>query len=260
MLTRELQKLGIPDYEARILAVLYEQSPLGASPIAKKLALSRSSVYTAIAGLTAKGLVSTTYKNEVKQFVPASPDTLARLVADERKQLEEKEQIVEDLRQHVAASRRSDLHVPQVMLFEGVEGLQRIYLAMLRDARPQAELRVLRSEFLWESTWSFAWTEEWRARIRRWKQEKDVRTKLLVNPSTLERGKADYYRTRLQFAFRYLPPAHAIDRFAFYVIGDTAAIMSFETGNLIGIKIVNAHLATNFIQVFDGLWDLSAAQ
>ena len=259
-MTRELQKLGLPEYEAKILATLYEQSPVGASFIARQLGLSRSSVYTALAGLTAKGLVATTYKNEVKQFVPASPDTLARLVADERKQLEAKERLIEDLKQHLAATKGGDLHVPQVMLFEGVGGLQRIYLAMLRDARPQAELLVLRSEFLWEPVWSFAWTEEWRSRIRRWKQEKDIRTKLLVNPSTIEKEKAEYYRTRFQLAFRYLPPAHAMDRFALYIIGDTAAIMSFETGNLIGIKVVNVHLAENLAKLFDGLWNISVPQ
>jgi len=255
-----LRLLGLPDDEARILGVLYEQSPVGASFIAKKLDLSRSTVYTAIASLIGKGLVSTTYKNEVKQFVPAGPETLERMVRQERKRLEEKERLVEDLKGHLAAVRRTDAHVPQVMLFEGIEGLQRIYLAMLRDARPQAELLVLRSEFLWEPVWSFAWADEWRARIRRWKREKDIRTRLLVNPSALERSKAEFYRTRYQFAFRYLPEAHAADRFAFYVIGDTAAIMSFETGSIIGLKIVNAHLAENFTRMFDGLWSISAPQ
>lgn len=256
----QLRLLGLPDDEARILGVLYEQSPVGASFIAKKLDLSRSTVYTAIASLTAKGLLATTYKNEVKQFVPAGPETLERMVRNERKRLEEKERLVADLKGHLAAARQPDAHVPQVMLFEGVEGLQRIYLAMLRDARPQAELLVLRSEFLWEPVWAFAWTEEWRARIRRWKQEKDIRTRLLVNPSTIEQEKMEYYRTRFQLAFRYLPPAHAMDRFALYIIGDTAAIMSFETGNLIGIKIVNVHLAENLMKLFDGLWNISAPQ
>lgn len=260
MLARELQRLGLPDDEARILGVLYEQSPVGASFIARKLERSRSTIYTAIASLTAKGLVSTTYKNEVKQFVPAGPETLARLVAAERKQLEEKEKLIEDLRHHLATVQRADVHVPQVMLFEGVEGLQRIYLAMLRDARPQAELLVLRSEFIWDTMWSFAWTDEWRSRIRRWKQEKDIRTRLLVNPSAIEKQKLEYYRTRFQLTFRYLPATRAMDRFALYVIGDTAAVMSFETGNLIGLKIVNAHLAENFVKLFDGLWNLSAPQ
>jgi hypothetical protein len=143
------------------------------------------------------------------------------------------------------------------MLFEGVEGLKRIYLAMLRDAREDTTMAVLRDEFIWRKEWAFSWEAEWQERVRRWKTEKRVQTKLLVNPSALERQKATFYRTREGLEFRYLPPAHAIDRFALYIIGDTAAIMSFETGSIIGIKIVNAHLAEQFMKVFVGLWTLA---
>ena len=47
---------------------------------------------------------------------------------------------------------------------------------------------------------------------------------------------------------------------ALYIIGDTAAIISFETGNLIGIKIVNVHLAENLAKLFDGLWNISKSE
>lgn len=252
-----LRLLGFPDDEARILGVLYEQSPVGASFIARKLDLSRSTVYTAIASLTAKGLVSTTYRNEVRQFVPAGPETLERMVRQERKRLEEKEKLVADLKGHLAAVQRPEVHVPQVMFFEGVEGLKRIYLSMLRDAREGDTMVALRDEFLWRDEWAFSWEAEWQERVKRYKTEKRIRTKLLVNPSKLELGKVSFYRTREGLEFRYLPKAHAVDRFALYIIGDTAAVMSFETGNLIGIKITNAHLAENFTRLFDGLWDSS---
>lgn len=255
-----LRLLGLPDDEARILGVLYEQSPVGASFIARKLERSRSTVYTAIASLTAKGLVSTTYRNEVKQFVPAGPETLERMVRQERKRLEEKEKLVADLKGHLAAVQHPEVHVPQVMLFEGVEGLKRIYLSMLRDAREGATMIVLRDEFIWHDEWVFSWEAEWQERVRRWKTEKRIRTKLLVNPSKLELGKASFYRTREGLEFWYLPKAHAMDRFALYIVGDTVAIMSFETGNLIGIKITNAHLAENFTRLFEGLWNLSSPQ
>jgi sugar-specific transcriptional regulator TrmB len=254
---RHLRLLGLPDDEARILGVLYEQSPVGASFIAKRLDLSRSTVYTAIASLTAKGLASTTYRNEVKQFVPAGPETLERMVQQERKRFEEKEKLVADLKGHLAAVQRPEVHVPQVMLFEGVEGLKRIYLSMLRDAREGDTMIVLRDEFIWRDEWAFSWEQEWQERVKRYKTEKRIRTKLLVNPSKLEREKASFYRTREGLEFRCLPKAHAVDRFALYVVGDVAAIMSFETGNLIGIKITNAHLAANFVTMFDGLWSLS---
>lgn len=254
MISAQLREFGLPDYEARILAVLFARAPVGASAIAKQLGLSRSSVYTALAALTAKGLVSTTFRNEVKQFVPTGTEALAQRIAAERRELDARERIVADLRAHVATLERFDLHVPQVAFFEGVEGLKRIYLAMLREARPHATMLVLRDEFIWQDIWAFSWEEVWQERVRRWKAEKAITTKLLVNPSVLERRKGAFYRSRQGLAFRYLRPAHAVDRFALYVIGDTAALLSFETGNLIGIKIVNAHLARNMAAMFEALW------
>ncbi|MBI4433182.1 BlaI/MecI/CopY family transcriptional regulator [Candidatus Uhrbacteria bacterium] len=254
MIEQQLQSLGLSEQEANILAMLYMHAPVGASFVAKKLGCSRSSVYTVLAALTAKGLVSTTFRNDVKQFVATGPEALEQLVRTERRQLEMKERLLGDMAQHLAATQRGDLHVPQVMFFEGVEGLKRIYLSMLRDARPGAIMYVLRDEFIWDAVWSFSWEEEWQDRVRRWKEEKDVHTKLLVNPSAFERGKAPFYRTREGLACRYLPKASAVTKFALYILGDTTAILSFETGNLIGIKMVNAHLAENFVRMFEGLW------
>ncbi|MBI4142243.1 helix-turn-helix domain-containing protein [Candidatus Uhrbacteria bacterium] len=257
---RDLQSLGLGSHEAKVYGVLLEHSPAGASLIAKRAGISRSSVYTTLGILASKGLVATTYKNEVKQFTATGADAFERLLARERDGAAARLQSFAKLRQHLDLTTRGDHHIPKVMLFEGVEGLQRIYLAMLREAHPKAELLVLRSEFLWEPVWAFSWTDDWRSRIRRWKREKDIRTRLLVNPSPLEQSKADFYRTRYQFAFRYLPESHAVDRFALYVIGDTVAIMSFETGSIIGIQIVNAHIAANVTKLFDGLWNISAPQ
>ncbi|MBI2482957.1 MarR family transcriptional regulator [Candidatus Uhrbacteria bacterium] len=254
MIEQQLQSFGLSEQGAKILAILYEHAPVGASFIAKKLGLSRSSVYTVLAALTAKGLVSTTFRNDVKQFVATGPEALEQYIRAERRELERKERVIGDLVQHLAATRREDLHVPQVMFFEGVEGLKRIYLSMLRDARPGAIMYVLRDEFIWEEVWSFSWEEEWQDRVRRWKTEKDVRTRMLVNPSSVERSKAPFYATRDGLEFRYLREGSAVEKFALYILGDTTAILSFEAGNLIGIKMVNAHLAENFVRMFEGLW------
>jgi predicted transcriptional regulator len=61
----QLQKFGLGDHEARVYSVLLETSPANATLIAKKCALSRSSVYTTLTSLIAKGLVGTT-SNELE--------------------------------------------------------------------------------------------------------------------------------------------------------------------------------------------------
>lgn len=254
MLAPLLEKLDLSSYEARILAALFEHSPSGASFIAKKCGLSRSTVYTALNALMARGFVSTTHKNEVKQFVATGTDAMTESLRLARRELEGKERVLEDLMTHVRALHKGDLHIPHVMFFEGVEGLKRIYLSMLREARDASTMYVLRDEFIWQEIWAFSWEDEWQDRVRRWKSEKQLLTKLLVNPSPLEIKKAAFYKKREGLEFRYLPKTKTMVAFALYILGDTVAVMSMEQGNLIGIKIVNAHLARNFEKIFEILW------
>lgn len=254
MLASLLEKLDLSSYESKILAALFEHSPSGASFIAKKCGFSRSTVYTALNALIARGFVSTTHKNEVKQFVATGAEALAESLRGARRELEGKERVLEDLMTHVRALHKDDLHIPHVMFFEGVEGLKRIYLSMIREARNAATFYILRDEFIWQDVWTFSWEKEWQDRVRRWKSEKQLATKLLVNPSPLEIKKAAFYKKREGLEFRYLPKTQMVRAFALYILGDTVAIMSMEQSNLIGIKIVNAHLAHNFEKVFEILW------
>ena len=62
-LIAQLRAFGLGDHESRVYFALLETSPANATLIAKKCKLSRSSVYTTLNILIAKGLVSTTYKN-----------------------------------------------------------------------------------------------------------------------------------------------------------------------------------------------------
>lgn len=257
MIANELKQLGLGAHEAKVYGALLEHSPAGASHIAKVCGLSRSSVYTTLAALTTKGLVATTYKNEVKQFVSTGPEALERLLVCERDAASVRLQAFATIREHLDLLQRTDEHVPRVMFFEGQEGLRRIYLGMLRDASPNTTMRILRDEFIWEPEWTFVFDAEWHDRVRRWHTEKNVQRKILVNPSKLEQSKASYYTSRKGLDVRFLPTAHAVRAFAMYHIGDTTAFLSLEHRNLIGIKIVNAHLAKNFERIFDALWDQS---
>ena len=128
-----------------------------------------------------------------------------------------------------------------------------IYLAMLREAPMGASMCILRDEFIWQPEWSFIFGDEWRARVRRFKAEKRVSTRLLINPSPQERKQAAWYRARPQLERRYLK--RPVTAFGLYLVGDTAAVLSIEHHNLLGVRIADRHLTANFRLLFEGLWD-----
>ncbi len=256
-LAAQIETLGLGKNESAVYAALAVRSPMNATMIARHCARSRSTVYTSLASLISKGLVATTYKNNVKQFIAQDPDALERHVKKDLDEAEKRMRTVTSLKQALASFGRSDNAVPHTVFFEGQEGLKRIYLSMMRNAKARTTRYLLRDEFVWRPEWEFVFTGEWHERIDRWKREKKMKTKLLVNPSPLERSKSRYYEVQKDHEHRFLPSEAAVQSYALYIIDDSIAILSIEKNNLVGVHIVNAHMAGNFRKIFDGLWKTS---
>lgn len=254
ILYSRLRQLEFNDYEARIYEVLLLNSPASATLIAKKCNLSRSSVYTTLSSLISKGLVSTTLKNNVKQFIAEDTSSIENILKQEEKKLKTKLEAMNSLANLLEQTRVDDLQIPGIKFFEGQDGLKRIYLSMLRDAPENSTLYLMRDEFIWQSEWHFVFEPEWHARVKRLRIEKNITTKLLVNDSPEERAHHNYYRSREGLAFRTLPHEKSLDRYALYILGDTVSILSMETNNLIGIQITNRHIAKNFENLFALSW------
>lgn len=258
-LLSKLKQLGLGDYESLIYCTLLENSPANATLIAKKCNLSRSSVYTTLSSLIAKGLVSTTYKNEVKQFIAEDDTALEQLLKKEKENLNEKFKTLDLLREGFTFLKKANINIPQIIFFEGQEGLKKIYLSMMRQAKQNDTLYLLRDEFVWQKEWEFIFTSDWHEKIKRIKKEKNISTKLLINNSSREKEKKKLYTSKKGLQCKFLAPKNSIDQFAVYILGDTVSILSLEKNNLVGIKIVNEHLTKNFKNIFEVLWTSARA-
>jgi len=254
IIKKQLIDIGLNENEAATYLILSRHSPASASFIAKKINHSRSTVYTSLERLITKGLVTTTYKNEVKQFAAEPPSAIGDLLTREKKRLDERFEIFKGLTDSIKLIHRGDVHIPNISFFEGQDNLQKVYIGMLRDAAKNSTMLVIRDEFKWEKEWSFLLTEEWKGRIRRLREEKNISTKLLINNSKVERDQAAYYKKRKGLEFRYLPKGTAFKKFVIYILGDTVSILSLEKNYPVGIKIVNRHMADNFQEMFLAMW------
>lgn len=112
---------------------------------------------------------------------------------------------------------------------------------------------------MWQPDWSFVFEPEWHERVKRLRSEKNIRTRLLVNDSLEEHEHLALYQAKQDTETRFLPKNQAISQFALYIMNDTANILSFEKNNLVGIQIVNQHLAKNFLQIGHSLWEQAAS-
>lgn len=253
----ELKKIGLGDYESLIYAVLLRNSPTTASILARKCNLARSSVYTTLNSLIAKGLVATSYKNETKQFIAQDLSVLEQYLKKEKDQITQKFQIFESLKINLQSLTNQSFNLPQIIFFEGQEGLKKIYLSMLIDAPKNSTLYLLRNEFIWEKSWEFTFDDDWQEKTKYHKINKNISTKVLINDSEIEHQNLKVYQSRKNLEFKYLSKKDSVKDFAMYIIGDIVSILSMENNNLIGIKITNQNLADNFKNIFNSIWSKS---
>lgn len=254
LIEKQMVTLGFSEQEAQVYVQLLCFSPAQAALIAKKTGIPRSSVYLAMNDLSAKGLVSVTYKNGVRQFIAEDPRVLQELLQQEEQQLKTKMDAARGVVESLRVLHKSDIHVPNIVFFEGQESLKKIYLGMLREARENSTMFIIRDEFVWDPAWEFIFQEEWNDLVKRLRVEKNIATRLVINDSKEERKHAAYYKTRKAFSLKHLPKNHSIHDFAIYILNDITSILSMEKNNVVGIKITNEHITQNFRELFESLW------
>lgn len=254
LILEKLTDLGFSTQEANVYLALVTQSPSGAARIAKQLALSRSTVYTIIDRLMAKGLLVTSYQNNVKQFAAAPTSALDALLRREALDAKKRLESFSTLSPLLAAITNQSGETPKITHIEGKDSLRKIYLDMLRAAPKGALLRVIRDDFKWNDDWEFVRTEEWEKRTGTLRKEKNIDAHVLLNESPQEKKHVTHYKNRAGSTFRFLPKAHQVKHFVMYILGETVSIVSMDSRDFVGIRITNKWIAENFTQLFDALW------
>ncbi|MEZ4104455.1 MAG: helix-turn-helix domain-containing protein [Candidatus Paceibacterota bacterium] len=126
-----LQNLGISPEENKLYINMLSSGSVTAGDLAKQTGLPRPSVYTMLARLITKGLVTESRKDGKKFFVPIHPDKIVNLFEEKKKELElsenEFKKSLTDIR-----SLLSDYYVsPKLEVFDTKESLERVLKDML---------------------------------------------------------------------------------------------------------------------------------
>lgn len=118
---------GLRDVEVTIYEELFAGGMLTASDLAKRVGVSRTSIYDLSERLIEAGLVTEALQGGVKRFAVQPPNKVQLLITEKRKELEEAKQVVDDLQKAYEQKRVSVK--PRLQLFEGRAELQQ----MMRD-------------------------------------------------------------------------------------------------------------------------------
>lgn len=251
MIQQELQQFGFSKGEAMVYSLLLQNSPSGATFIAKKCNLSRSSVYTLLDALMRKGLADVTYKNEIKQFIAHGKDALEVILEKEQQKVLQKQKLFENLKKNIDILQKNNLSMPEASFFEGKTSSRRIYWSMLRTAPQNSKFYIIRDEFIWtQPDWEFLLEDRWTNA----KREKNIQTYVLSNKMKLEKKDKKFQQALSGLHARLLSKEDAVHNFALNILADTVMMWSMQGDHLIGVKIVDQHFANNYRTLFEALW------
>ncbi len=125
-LIQELKKLNLTEKEARVYLALLELGPSTPYKIAKKSHLKRPTAYVIAEELVEKGLIVQMTGEKQKLYIARSPESY---VEDVEARIKEAKKIVPEL----LALQRKKSDKPNILYFEGVEGLRQAYDYKLKD-------------------------------------------------------------------------------------------------------------------------------
>jgi hypothetical protein len=128
----QLSKLGFSDKEARVYLASLELGPSPVQAIAQKAGVKRATTYVMIEALRDRGLVSTFEKGKKTMFVAESPERLMHILDQEGETIINKKRLLEDLMPDLVAFLRAAGDRPNILFYEGIEGLKAIHEDILR--------------------------------------------------------------------------------------------------------------------------------
>lgn len=157
ILSKELQRIGLQEKEAKVYMAALEMGPETAQNIASKAEVKRATAYFVMEKLMKLGLFSSYHKGKRQFFVAESPKALLHYLEKEQREIEEKKQLVVNLLPALeSVASESEKNKPVVKFYVGKEGMEALdsYIYSRKDIdteewyylAPMDKIRNVRTE------------------------------------------------------------------------------------------------------------------
>jgi sugar-specific transcriptional regulator TrmB len=249
-----LLHIGFSKQEARVLEVLVISSPLSASFIARRSGMARSSVYTILAALVQKGVVSSSVHVHAARYSWVGILAFERRVEEQKKHLRDISESITALKSELDSLPCMRAIVPTVTYFEGYQGVKEMYMEVLHALPPASELMQLRSEFVWDEAWKFIFEKPWNVEVEKIKTKKKISSRLLVNSSLEEKKHKELYKNTHGLRVRLLPKINFFDGFALYITSTHVAMVSISPDGIVGTLMRSPHIASQYMSLYEHVW------
>ena len=122
-----LKKVGLTEQEARIYLTLLKLKESRTGQLCKEAKIASSNIYNLLDSLIKKGLASYKLQNNIKIFMPASPETLNELFLEKQKKLDDERIEIQQLINSLKRKEPVNEPYSNYKYFEGLIGIKSMW-------------------------------------------------------------------------------------------------------------------------------------
>src|SRR4030043_586771 len=239
MLSKELQKAGLTEKEAKVYLAALELGETTINRIAKKSGVKRSTVYLLMDSLKDKGLISAARKNKKSLFFAEDPRILERQIEDKRKA------ILNAMPELLSITNLIDKK-PDIRYFEGRQGIKEVYMDNLNY--PEQEICAWFSESFLEFDEKFFYEKYIPLRLK-----KKIFARVILPDNKITRGIKELDEKYLRKT-KLIPQEKFNLKIEISLYGSNKiGIMSYEEE--IGLIIQSQKIYDALKYIFEFMWD-----
>lgn len=242
-----LVKLGLSKDQAKIYEILVSSNVLPARLVSQKSLVGRELTYIVLKQLEDMGLVERLEQGKVILFRAKHPSNIKKFLEEKKTELLESERAYQDSITGLIGDFNISHHKPFIRFYEGVEGLQKTYGHILKNAR---EVRVIRSLFDYDNK---EIRESVTSQLKK-QSLKGIRSFVIsphlphMKPDILSHNIERKITRKVVSKEKFTMPAQVI------IYNDTVSITSMKN-EIITTIIENKDIAETFRNMFKYMWD-----
>jgi len=236
-----LSQIGLSETESLIYLAALELGESLPKHLAEKANIKRPTLYKLLPELFSKGLLTQTIKGKRRYIIAEDPKLFLAKKESELKLLEEK---IPELQLLLSTAKIK----PQIIFYEGIEGLKKIYIDNLREKKPILEFLGL--ENIHPEVDIYVKNYYIPQRIN-----KKIPIKIIIS------GETDTKQFKLKTAPYALREVKTISKQKFpipmdcYIYGDNISFLLFRSDSEpIGVIIRSKEIATTMRSLFELIW------
>lgn len=126
-----LEGLGFERSEAEVYDFLLHHGVFSVGTLAKRLGSPRTTLYTMLNRLSARGLVRETTKKGIKAYMAEPPDAVSHLFSQRISEVQQSREAFSEILPTLRQKYRTTAATPRLSVFEGKEGIQNVLKDML---------------------------------------------------------------------------------------------------------------------------------